>query len=67
MPPQAVTDSLVAAADTCHVEDTDASPVSSDDLLPLLIATLVKVPCRAESAPAPRLPPKTPSTPSAAW
>lgn len=40
---QAVTDALVSAADACQGPET-ADPISSDDLLPLLIATLVKVP-----------------------
>lgn len=39
---QAVTDSLVSAADVCQGPEM-ADSISSDDLLPLLIATLVKV------------------------
>ena len=40
---QAVTDSLVAEADGCREAAGGDGPVSSDDLLPLLIATLIQV------------------------
>lgn len=42
---QAVTDALVAAADTCRnkLGSMNGSTLSSDDLLPLVIATLIKV------------------------
>lgn len=43
---QRVTEALVAEAHRCRESTGNADPISSDDLLPLLIATLIQARAR---------------------